>query len=94
MGGVTLLNQARAAGLRLSWDGELLRIKGARKHTALAKELLDRKAEVIEALVAEADNIEMHDSALFDVVVEIDFYDGRRLRIPQTSTPPGWSSPF
>jgi hypothetical protein len=40
------------------------------------------------------ENQELHDSALFDVVVEVDFYDGRRLRIPQQSTPPGWSSPF
>jgi hypothetical protein len=41
-----------------------------------------------------AENIEMHDSALFDVVVEADFYDGRRLRIPQQSTPAGWEAPF
>jgi hypothetical protein len=40
------------------------------------------------------ENIEMHDSALFDVVVEVDFYDGRRIRIPQTSTPASWESPF
>ena len=40
------------------------------------------------------ENIEMHDSALFDVVVEVDFYDGRRIRIPQTSTPEGWECPF
>jgi hypothetical protein len=36
----------------------------------------------------------MHGSALFDVVVEVDFYDGRRIRIPQQSTPAGWTSPF
>jgi hypothetical protein len=131
MGGIALLNQARAAGLRLAWDGELLRIKGARKNTALAKELLDRKREVIAALTADGEpallvttdriracrqryypvpeqssvpdagclsqadeNIEMHGSALFDVVVEVDFYDGRRIRIPQQSTPAGWTSPF
>jgi hypothetical protein len=40
------------------------------------------------------ENEEMHDSALFDVVVEVDFYDGQRLRIPQTSTPEGWICPF
>jgi len=119
MGGIALLNQARAAGLRLAWDGELLRIKGARKNTALAKELLDRKREVVAALTAddepallvttdriracrqryypapEADeNIEMHNSALFDVVVEVDFYDGRKLRIPQEIWPPDWTAPF
>jgi len=40
------------------------------------------------------ENPEMHDSALFDVVVEVDFYDGRRIQIPQESTPPGWEAPF
>jgi hypothetical protein len=49
-------------------------------------------APAVEPLSDE--NIEMHDSALFDVVVEVDFYDGRRIWIPQTSTPPGWASPF
>lgn len=49
-------------------------------------------ARAIEPLTDE--NIEMHDSALFDVVVEVDFYDGGRIRIPQTSTPTGWESPF
>src|SRR5262249_37416054 len=38
------------------------------------------------------ENPEMHDSALFDVITT--FYDGRRLVIPQQSTPPGWQSPF
>jgi hypothetical protein len=40
------------------------------------------------------ENIEVHDSALFDVVVEVDFHDGRQIRIPQQSTPAGWSAPF
>jgi hypothetical protein len=53
-------------------------------------ELLD--APAVDPLTNE--NIEMHDSALFDVVVDVDFYDGRRIRIPQTSTPAGWESPF
>lgn len=39
-------------------------------------------------------NIGMHDSALFDVNVEVTFYDGRRIQIPQQSTPPGWTAPF
>jgi len=49
-------------------------------------------APVVQPLSDE--NVEMHDSALFDVVVRVDFYDGRRIRIPQTSTPAGWASPF
>jgi hypothetical protein len=40
------------------------------------------------------ENTEMRDSALFDVVVEVNFYDGRRIRIPQQSTPADWVSPF
>jgi hypothetical protein len=40
------------------------------------------------------ENVERHDSALFDVAVEVDFYDGRRLRIPQMSTPERWVCPF
>jgi hypothetical protein len=49
-------------------------------------------APAVESLTDE--NIETHDSALFDVGIEVDFYDGRRIRIPQTSTPAGWESPF
>jgi hypothetical protein len=69
---------------------------------AFIAELLTKPAPIplAEPLAAPAvewlsdENIEMHDSALFDVVVEVDFYDGRRIRIPQTSTPAGWESPF
>lgn len=137
-----LLAKAQSAGLWLTFDGELLRIRGARKATAIAKELLDRKREVIEFLGTVSEppgggaenvgiiespllvtaerirlyrqsyhpvpdppavgdqlsqhdaNIETHDSALFDVNVEVTFYDGQRLRIPQQSTPDGWTSPF
>jgi hypothetical protein len=57
--------------------------------------LRERKAELLELLTRDSDeNPEMHDSALFDVVVEVDFYDGRRIRIPQRSTPEGWEAPF
>jgi hypothetical protein len=52
------------------------------------------KAELLALLDQAYENIEMHDSALFDVIVEVAFYDGRRIRIPQTSTPAGWESPF
>jgi hypothetical protein len=47
-----LLNQAKKAGLRLQVEGTLLRIKGAVKNTELAKELLDRKKDVIKILKA------------------------------------------
>jgi len=53
-----------------------------------------KKAAEPEPEPADEENIEMRDSALFNVVVEVDFYDGRRIRIPQQSTSPRWSSPF
>jgi len=41
------------------------------------------------------ENPEMHDSALFDPpIVEVTFYDGRRIRIPQYSPAEGWMPPF
>jgi hypothetical protein len=40
------------------------------------------------------ENEEMHDSALFDVVVIVNYYNGTRLHIPQQSTPEGWICPF
>src|SRR5262249_584796 len=41
------------------------------------------------------ENIAMHDSALVDTpIVEVTLYDGRRLRIPQQSTPERWTAPF
>jgi len=50
------------------------------------------------AAVETLENIEMHDSALFDVTVSILFHGGpdgpAPLRIPQQSTPPGWWAPF
>jgi hypothetical protein len=69
---------------------------------AFIAELLTKPAPIplAEPLAAPAaeplteENIEMHDSALFDVVVEVGFYDGRRIRIPQTSAPASWESPF
>lgn len=89
MGGVnikTLLDKAYSAGLRLRVDGELLRINGPRKATRIAKALLDRRREVVEILKAGDEG--------GAPIVEVDFYDGRRIRIPQRSTPEGWEAPF
>jgi hypothetical protein len=69
---------------------------------AFITHLLTRPTPTPEAVLPDApaaepligENIEMHNSALFDVVVEVDFYDGRRIRIPQQSTPAGWEAPF
>ena len=47
---VTLLQRARLAGLRLLADGDRLVIRGPRSQARLAKELLARKADVLEAL--------------------------------------------
>jgi hypothetical protein len=70
---------------------------------AFIAHLLTRPAPPPEAVLLDTpaaeplidENIEMHDSALFDPpIVEIDFFDGRRIRIPQQSTPADWSAPF
>lgn len=77
----TLVAEARSAGLNLRIDGNLLRITGRRGAGEIAKELLNRKAEVVEYLGdrekialltaqaepegGDAENTEMHDSALF-----------------------------
>jgi tubulysin polyketide synthase-like protein len=54
--------------------------------------LREHKAALLDLLTD--GNIRMHDSALFDVIVEVDFYEGRRIRIPQQSTPVGWTAQF
>ena len=89
-----LLHDLTAQGVILSADGDRLDIDAPDSELTddLLATLRARKAELLDLLADE--NQELHDSALFDVVVEVDFYDGRRLRIPQQSTPPGWSSPF
>jgi tubulysin polyketide synthase-like protein len=58
-----------------------------------------RKAELLDLLAGE--NPETHNTTLFDVitplsdvVVEVTYYTGERLRIPQQSTPQGWEPPF
>ena len=50
MGGLTLLERARAAGLIVVADGETLRVRGPRKAAGLARELIAHKAEVLEEL--------------------------------------------
>lgn len=50
MDGMTLLAQARAAGLEVRVDGNRLVVRGPRRHAALAQELLTHKAEVLALL--------------------------------------------
>ncbi len=90
-----LIHELTDLGVILAADGDRLDVDGP--DDLLTDELLaalkKRKVALLDLLADE--NIEMHDCALFDPpVVEIDFYDGRRLRIPQQSTPPGWTPPF
>lgn len=84
-----LLRDLAAQGVILSTDGDHLDVDAP--DAVLTDDLLAtlraRKAELLDLLAGE--NIEMHDSALFDVVVDVDFYDGHRIRIPQQSTPAG-----
>lgn len=90
----TLFRDLVTQGVILSIDGDRLDVEGpdAILTDDLLATLRARKAELLDLLVDE--NVEMHVSALFDVVVDLDFYDGRRLRIPQQSTPPGWTPQF
>jgi hypothetical protein len=52
MGGLTLLDQARVAGLTVTVKGDRLAIKGPQCADALARELIARKAEVMAELLA------------------------------------------
>lgn len=59
----------------------------------LLSTIRERKAELLELLTLDtSENIEMHNSTLFDVVIA--FYDGTRLVIPQERIPEGWQPPF
>ncbi len=53
---VSLLQEAEAAGLTVRVDGDRLVVRGPKSAGAIAERLLDRKAEVIEALSAEWDD--------------------------------------
>ena len=50
MEGITLLERARTAGLRVHADGETLIIRGPRRAEHVARELLQHKAEVLGQL--------------------------------------------
>ncbi len=52
---VSLLQEAEAAGLSVRVDGDRLVVRGPKSAADIAERLLDRKAEVIEALAAEWD---------------------------------------
>ncbi len=55
MGAVSLLQEAAAVGLSVHVEGDRLVVRGPKSAGAIAERLLDRKAEVIEALSAEWD---------------------------------------
>lgn len=50
MGGLMVLEEARAAGLRVWTEGDRLKVRGPRAAADLALRLLARKAEVMAAL--------------------------------------------
>jgi hypothetical protein len=54
MDGLTLLQQARAAGLAVRAEGDRLCVRGPRRAEALARLLLDHKAQVLAALAPAA----------------------------------------
>ena len=55
MDGLTLLREARAAGLTVAADGARLCIRGPRQAEAVARRLLAHKAAVLAALAAPAE---------------------------------------
>ena len=55
-----LVERARVAGMDVCLDGGRLVVRGPRVGEAIAKELLDRKAEAVEILKAEAENNALH----------------------------------
>src|SRR5262245_20590771 len=54
MDGMTLLEQARLAGLAVNVQGDKLVIRGPRRAAPLAEQLLAHKAKVLDALAAES----------------------------------------
>ena len=50
MDGMTLLEEARAAGLTVTTDGDRLRIRGPRSAEPIAQKILRHKADVLAAL--------------------------------------------
>lgn len=54
MGGIELLRRAIEAGLHVEARGNQLRVRGSRRHDALARELLRHKAELLPLLQARA----------------------------------------
>ena len=53
MDGMTLLNQARSAGLVVMVEGNILRIRGPRSADPIARNLIAYKPAVVDALKAE-----------------------------------------
>jgi TubC N-terminal docking domain len=90
-----LLHDLTGRGVILAANGDRLDIDAPDSELTddLLATLRARKAELLDLLADE--NEETHDSALFaPPIVEVTFYTGERIRIPQQSTPPGWSPPF
>jgi hypothetical protein len=93
---IDAVNRFAARGLSLFLSGDGIAVTPASALTDEDRQAIRaHKAELLALLGYADENIEMHDSALFDPpIVEVDFYDGRRIWIPQTSTPEGWQPPF
>src|SRR5437763_13218986 len=51
MGGMMLLDRARAAGLSIAIKGDRLVVRGPRRAEPIVRELMDRKAEILGLLV-------------------------------------------
>jgi hypothetical protein len=53
MDGMTLLREARAAGLLVMVDGDQLRIRGPRRAEPIARQLIAHKVDVMMAMVSD-----------------------------------------
>jgi hypothetical protein len=64
MDGLTLLRQAREAGLAVAFDGDRLVIRGPKRAEPVARLLIQNKPEVVAALAEPADWRTRHHEAL------------------------------
>src|SRR5262245_17308221 len=98
-----ILDSLWARDITLALNGDNLRVDAP--VGALTDEdrqaIRNHKTELLALLGYADENTETHNTTLFDVitplsdlVVEVTYYTGERLRIPQQSTPQGWEPPF
>jgi hypothetical protein len=102
MSAATILTDLTAWGVRIWTEADRIKLDAPNGvlTDGIKAQLAAHKAELLAILgsqsAAAEENVEMHDSALFNLVIMFHgFADGPvPLRIPQESTPEGWTAPF